>query len=430
MFSLVQVMTVEQREDYRRKCSSPFRLVSFDAPRPSEAVRIMKTSSLSKTFSESFAGQRAKGYWKRFTELVTNFVHIYRYDPFLRTQATIIVLQFAFAVFLLFVVGLIATQLYHDASAAVSKGMSAALAPHSSPSSIGNSVVADLSSMRSRTVALATGAIIAVTALFTYIITRIALSPTRNALASQKQFVGNVVHELRTPLAVSKTNLEVALSSATADTVLRESLAHAMEELDRMAEIISNLFSLSASERPEHIRFSDVDLGTVVQGITRKLRSLAESKRIELEIRMSERRAVWGNTTALEQVVTNIIKNAILYTPNRGRILVTVEPVHPDFMELTVQDAGKGIARKDLFHIFEPYYRADASRRRSDGGSGLGLAIVSELVKLHNGRIAVRSAEGRGTTVTILLPAGKPAIGPASGDGQDAASEIAVDFSH
>ncbi len=147
---------------------------------------------------------------------------------------------------------------------------------------------------------------------------------------------------------------------------------------------------------------------------------------------MSERRVVWGNTTALEQIVMNVIKNAISYTSDRGRILVTIEPVHPDLIEFTVQDSGKGIARRDLFRIFEPYYRVDPSRKRGEGGSGLGLTIVSELVKLHNGKISVRSAEGRGTTVTVLIPAGKQELGAPGHTKKkdDSASEIAVDFSH
>ncbi len=343
----------------------------------------------------------------------------------------IIVLQFTFALFLLAVVGIIANQLYHDASAAVLQGMSAALAPNSSPSSIGTSVVSTLSATRSRTVMLAAVAVITITAIFTYIITRIALSPTRSALRSQKQFIGNVAHELRTPLAVSKTNLEVALMTTAMGEHVRHSLVDTVEELDRASEIINNLLSLSASIRPERIEFADVDIGSVVRRVVRELPDLPEAQHLELAVRMSERRMVWGNTTALEQIVMNVLKNAISYTAEGGRILMTVEPVHPDLMEFTVQDSGKGIARKDLFRIFEPYYRADPSRKR-DGGSGLGLTIVSELVKLHNGKITVRSAEGRGTNVTILLPAGKATIGAPdrSEREHDTASEIAVDFSH
>lgn len=365
--------------------------------------------------------------------LVTDFAHKYRYDPFFRSEVNIVALQFAFAAFILLLVGVIATQLYHDASAAIAQGIqTTTTAPHSTPTVIGDSVVEDLSAMRSRTVFFAATAVIIVTAIFTFIIARIALSPTRSALKSQKQFIGNVAHELRTPLAVSKTNLEVALMAPDLDKPLKNALMSTVEELDRASEIINNLLSLSASIRPERIEFADVDLGAVVTNAMRKLRSLAESKRLELEARMSERRIVWGNVTALEQIVMNIIKNAISYTSKQGRVLVTVEPVHPDLIEFTVQDSGKGIARKDLFRIFEPYYRADPSRKRGEGGSGLGLTIVSELVKLHNGKISVRSAEGRGTTVTVLLPAGKPEAGMSdhARKKNDAASEIAVDFSN
>ncbi len=214
-----------------------------------------------------------KGYWKRFAGLATGSVHKYQYDPFFRTEVTVVVLQFAFAIFLLVVLGIIATQLYHDASLAVLQGMTAALAPHSNPSSIGISVVDGLSAMRSRTILFATLTIVAITTIFTYIMARIALSPTRNALESQKQFIGNVAHELRTPLAVSKTNLEVALMSEVADENVRKSLVSTVEELDRISEIINNLLSLSASIRPERLEFTDTDLGEVVQTVMRKLRA-------------------------------------------------------------------------------------------------------------------------------------------------------------
>jgi signal transduction histidine kinase len=373
-----------------------------------------------------------RGYWKRFVGLVTDSAHKYSFDPFFRTEINVVLLQLAFSLFLLAVVGVIATQLYHDASAAVTQGINDTLAPNSTPASIGNAVISELSAMRSRTVAFAAGVVILVTVLFTYIITRLALSPTRNALESQKQFIGNVAHEIRTPLAVTKTNIEVALMSPVIEQSLKKSLTSTVEELDRISEIINNLLSLSASIRPERIEFNDVDFGRVVDNVMQKLRKLAEPKLLELEVRMSERRVVWGNTTALEQIVMNVVKNAISHTPRNGRILLTIEPVYPDFMEFTVQDSGSGIARKDLFRIFEPYYRADPSRKRGDGGSGLGLTIVSELVKLHNGKITVRSAEGRGTTVSVLLPAGKMGIGTelAQKREEDSTSEIAVDFSH
>ncbi|MEK7601449.1 MAG: HAMP domain-containing sensor histidine kinase [Patescibacteria group bacterium] len=372
-------------------------------------------------------------YWKRFAGLVTDSAYNYRTDPFFRTEVNVVVLQGAFALFLLAVVGVIATQLYHDASTAVTEGIANALTPNSSPASVGDTIIAQLDYTRSRTVIVALTSVLFVTAVFTYIITRMALQPTRKALESQKQFIGNVAHELRTPLSIIKTNTEVRLMDSdvpeAARTVYRENL----EELDRISETINNLLSLSASIRPERMEFKDVDLGTVVHGALQKLHPLAQPKRLEIEARMSERKTVLGNTAALEQITMNIIKNAIIYTPRDGRILVTVEPVYPDFMEFVVQDSGVGIPRKDLFRIFEPYYRVDPSRARGAGGSGLGLTIVSELVKLHGGKITVRSAERRGTTVTVLLPAGHIAPGARSSGsprGGENVSEVAVDFSH
>ena len=340
-------------------------------------------------------------------------------------------MQAAFAVFLLVVLGVIATQLYRDAAIAVNRGLHTALVSGASPSLVGLSVIDELRALRSRTLLLAGGTILAVTAAFTFFIARLALSPTRSALASQKQFIGNVAHELRTPLAVCKTNIEVALLAKGLGSELRDSLSSTVEELDRASEIINNLLSLSASIRPERIEFANVDMGSTVNAVMRKLRDLAESKRLEIEAHLSERRIVWGNQTALEQIVMNVVKNAILYSSEGGRILITLEPVHPDFMEFTVRDSGKGIARKDLFRIFEPYYRADPSRVRSGSGSGLGLTIVSELVKLHNGRVSIRSAEGRGTTVTVLLPAGTVEIGATSPESRSSedSSEVAIDFS-
>lgn len=372
------------------------------------------------------------GYSKRFAASATGYAHKYRFDPFFRTEVNVIALQVAFALFFLGLVGITATRLYSDASSAVSQGISSALEPHSTPASIGNSVVAQLNYLRSQTVVLAMGAIVIVTVLFSYLVARMALSPVKHALESQKQFIGNVAHELRTPLSVIKTNTEVALMSAHVEEGLRTTLGSTVEELDRISEIINNLLSLSASIRPERLEFGDVDLGMVVQGVLQKLRGLTDPKHLEIEARISERKAAWGNTTALEQIVMNIIKNAVVYTRRGGRIIVTVEPVYPDFMELTVQDSGTGIARKDLFRIFEPYYRADPSRRREGSGSGLGLTIVSELVKLHNGKITVRSAQGRGTTVTVLLPAGRYGVGARdrTGPQHDNVSEVAVDFSH
>jgi len=273
--------------------------------------------------------------------------------------------------------------------------------------------------------------VIAVTMAAGYVVGRIVLSPTRSALDSQKQFIANVAHELRTPLSIIKTNSEVALLDSDMRDATRKVFLNTVEELDRISNILNNLLTLSASVRPERIQFRDEDLGPIVENSMRKLEEFSEPKHLEVTARMSERRVVWGNATALDQIVTNILKNAIMYSSPGGHITITVEPVYPNYIELTVRDSGIGIARKDLFRIFEPFYRAERSRTRAKGGIGLGLPIASELVRLHRGKVTVRSVEGHGTIVSVLLPGGKqsPDAKAPPERSRENMSEISVDFS-
>jgi two-component system heavy metal sensor histidine kinase CusS len=271
--------------------------------------------------------------------------------------------------------------------------------------------------------------------IFGYIVAQITLWPARNSLTSQKQFIGNVAHELRTPLSIIKTNAEVALLDPSVPKEIRETLEDTIEELDRTSDIINNLLSLSNLTRPGRIPFTPVDLSELAENVAQKYEGLARRADLRVTVRRSPRARVWGNATALEQILGNLLKNAITYTPSGGQVSVTVAPYSHRMIELSVQDSGIGISRSDLFRIFEPFYRADQSRarfelkgRRSHSGSGLGLAIVSELLKLHQGKIAIKSAVGRGTNVTILIPAAsKDNSAHTETNGLD---QITVDFSH
>lgn len=254
---------------------------------------------------------------------------------------------------------------------------------------------------------VAVGAVITLlAAFFAYVLSRIALRPTRTAFDAQKQFIGNVAHELRTPISIIKTNTEVTLMENNLPPTIEETLRGNIEEIDRISEIINNLLSINSLLQPERMEFRNVDVGTIIDRVMGKLGSLAQRKEIEITVRKSAMRFVWGNATALEQVTMNLLKNAINYTPPGGQIMVTVEPNYRGAIELMIQDTGIGIARKELFHIFEPFYRGDQSRVRHHGGSGLGLTIVNELIKLHRGRISIMSRLKQGTRVMITLPGG------------------------
>jgi signal transduction histidine kinase len=249
--------------------------------------------------------------------------------------------------------------------------------------------------------------------VFGYLVTRLALTPTRNALENQKQFVGNIAHELRTPLSIIKTNTEVALLANSISTDMRETLESNVEELNRISGIINNLLSMNLLLRPEKMEFANINLKTIIDRVFHALDGLSKKKNVMLGITGSEYQTVWGNESGVEQILMNVVKNAINYTPAGGSVTIHVEANFQNEVEVAVTDTGVGIPEKDLAYIFEPFYRGDASRNRQGGaGSGLGLAIVNELVKIHKGSIAIRSSEGTGTSVEIHLPRGRKEKAP------------------
>ena len=371
-------------------------------------------------------------YWKRFAESVTAWLHKYRGDLFFRTEVNVVGLQAVFAITIIALIVISFSILYHNISFAIVDGIRESLASDA-PTLMGPMIVAEVESIRTLNLLVIVGIVVAVTVLFGYIIGRVTLRPARNALESQKQFIGNVAHELRTPLSIIKTNTEVALFDPTMAPDLRATLMSNNEELDRVSQIINNLLSLSILVHPEDMEFMSVDFSTVVARVVELYGPLAKSKELEVVVRTGSNMDVWGNATALEQIAGNILKNAISYTPKGGRIRITIDRTLYGHIELSVQDSGVGIPRKDLYRIFEPFYRAERSRAHAgmhgNSSSGLGLTIVSELVKAHEGRIAIRSSVGRGTTVTVYLPAALPSdmadVRPAH---TIAPSEVAIDF--
>ncbi len=271
--------------------------------------------------------------------------------------------------------------------------------------------------------------------IFGWLFTRFMLEPTRNTLHYQKLFISNVAHELRTPLSVIKTSTEVALMDDAIAPAMRDTLGDIVRQLDRISEIINNLLSLNSYNRPERMQLHSVHVGDLVAAAVGRLEALARERGVEVAISVDSVDVVWGNATGLEQVIGNLIKNAISYTQkdSGGRVVVEVHPDYRGSIIFSVSDNGIGISRQDMAHIFEPFYRADTSRVRdiNVSGSGLGLTIVSDIVRAHQGKVAIESARNRGTTVTVTLPMGATkgtAEHHASSEGD--VSETSIDFSH
>lgn len=367
-----------------------------------------------------------KIYWRRLGGWATDLKSKYWQDPFFRSEFNVILLQFLFTAVLLFLVAFSFNYLYKDVSNIIISGIRDSI-------NQGSDITAQdiLSSVNSIKNQKFYGFFILTTLItlgFSYLIAKITLTPARNALQSQKRFISDIAHELRTPLSVIKTNSEVALMSDSIEPSVRRTLKSIIEELDRTSEIINNLLSFSNLVRPERVNFSQVDLGPLVDSSISKLKALAESKQLDISVQKITPHNVWGNATALEQIIVNLLKNAINYTPSGGHVSIRIEPDYRGSVILTVQDSGVGISRQDLIHIFEPFYRAERSRNRQSGSSGLGLTIVSELIKLHSGRITIKSFPNRGTTATVFLPYSKDEeISP---DKKGNLNEVSIDFVH
>lgn len=241
------------------------------------------------------------------------------------------------------------------------------------------------------------------------IVSRLALSPIKQAFEIQRRFIGGIAHELRTPLSILRMNNELARFEATVDSPLRALVDENIADIDRVNEILNNLLLFERMSSAESLRFSVLPLSPLLADIKARLAELATQKRITVSIPENAIPPVRGNKTALEQVFFNILKNAISYTPEGGSVTISYGGEKNHAVQLSITDTGVGIPEKDLPHIFEPFYRSEKTGKLS--GTGIGLAIVLEIMKLHKGTLEVESVEGKGTTFFIALPTPRPTLG-------------------
>jgi two-component system phosphate regulon sensor histidine kinase PhoR len=222
----------------------------------------------------------------------------------------------------------------------------------------------------------------------------------------RQDFVANVSHELKTPLSVIKLCAETLLDGAVEDV---EHRGHFLEQIanqsNRLHALILDLLSLARIESGEEaFEFEPVPVGPLVGAALERYRTRAEARRQTLEAEGPDGEvAAWADQEAVEQILDNLLDNAIKYTPEGGRIAVGWRNGDGQVC-LEVSDTGIGIPEADLPRIFERFYRVDKARSREMGGTGLGLAIVKHLVQAMHGSVRARSRPGQGTTFTVCLP--------------------------
>ncbi len=219
-------------------------------------------------------------------------------------------------------------------------------------------------------------------------------------------FVANVSHELRTPLAAVLAALETLQEPGCEPGARDRFLEIAQRNAARLQAIVADLLELSAIEAEgERMPLERVRVDAPLRTAAAALAGAAEKKRLRLEVQgaTGEPALVLGNAQRLERAFTNLLENAIKYTPAGGRVSARVR-LAPGEVRVEFEDTGMGIPAAALPRVFERFYRVDPSRSREMGGTGLGLAIVKHVVRAHAGQVNVQSEEGRGTTFTVTLP--------------------------
>jgi two-component system phosphate regulon sensor histidine kinase PhoR len=228
----------------------------------------------------------------------------------------------------------------------------------------------------------------------------------------RQDFVANVSHELRTPLTTIKGYVETLLEGALKEEVASQFVQVIKRHTDRLTKIVEDLLMLSKIESKEfQLKMEVISLRDLIDDVIDFVKEPAEKKKISIsQSAIPPSLAVEADRNYLEQISINLLDNAIKYTPEGGRITISVIEKDQREVLVSVQDTGIGIPKEDLPRIFERFYRVDKGRSQELGGTGLGLSIVKHLVQAHGGKVWVDSQPGKGSTFYFTLPKQSVAI--------------------
>jgi signal transduction histidine kinase len=240
-----------------------------------------------------------------------------------------------------------------------------------------------------------------------FLLAKTALRPLEQAIALQRQFTNDASHDLRTPLAVIRTETSAALHNAGLSEEAGERLRIIDEQAQRMERLIDQLLTLSHVDADSALEREPTDLVVVVNGVVRDLQPLAQARSIDLSVNRSESALVMGDELKLSQLVANLVDNAIKYSPERTSVEVGVWQAR-DAAYVAVADRGAGIPVEEQERIFLRFHRLDQARNGAStgpAGHGLGLPLCRWIARAHGGDIAIDSRDGKGSIFTVRLPA-------------------------
>ena len=220
----------------------------------------------------------------------------------------------------------------------------------------------------------------------------------------RRDFVANISHELKTPIGALSILAEAVLEASDDPAAIKKFASRMQIEATRLSELVQEVINLSRLQDEDPLKNAEVlDVATIAREAIDESRLAAEKQKIEIVFSDHESCSVLGDKGQLRMAMSNLINNAINYSPVSTRVGIGIN-CKDEIVEFTVTDQGVGIPEKDLERIFERFYRVDPARSRETGGTGLGLSIVKHVASNHGGDISVWSLEGQGSTFTLRLP--------------------------
>ncbi|MEO1133673.1 MAG: ATP-binding protein [Cyanobacteria bacterium J06639_1] len=257
-----------------------------------------------------------------------------------------------------------------------------------------------------------------------WVLSGIAMQPVRDSFQQLKQFTADASHELRSPIASIQTNVQVALADPHLDRHSQQSWQVVERLTKRLGGLVDDLLFLARQDGGvSQMQRQAIALDALLLSVVEEQQAIADERTVHLELDIADPPAGWsadediytclGDETQLARLFTNLIDNAIAYTPPGGRVRVCLTRTPPIHFQIAVIDTGTGIPESELPKLFDRFYRVDTARThaQTSGGTGLGLAIAKTITERHQGRIAVTSRIGTGTTLTVTLPSSSDRAG-------------------
>lgn len=228
------------------------------------------------------------------------------------------------------------------------------------------------------------------------------LERLEHAFSSQRQFIEDFAHELKTPLAVLKGEMEVSLKKIRSIEEYESVLLSNLEEVNRINRIVEDLLMLARFDSSAIIlEKKPLEISGLVNVIVNDIKVLADQKDIRINFSAQDKITIYGDENQMKRLFINLLDNAIKYTQRNGKVIVSVEPLE-DYARIEISDTGAGIPANEIKHVFDRFYRLDKSRYKP--GFGIGLSIAKSIVDAHKGKIEVESKINQGTKFTVLLP--------------------------